>query len=292
MMEPHHPPVRCATLFYNCRREEAYHVMLQAAEQLRLCGVEALLCSDSDLPAQSFVRRVTMQESMDLSNMAIVIGGDGSILRVAANAAPRGIPILAVNMGHLGFMSELEPTELDQIPAIVQGRYRRDSRMMLKACAACPSGDVTLGHVLNDVVINRSHSGRMLDLEVYADDEHVLSVHADGVIVATPTGSTAYSLAAGGPIIEPAAENIIITPVCAHGLYAKSLVFSPRRQVRICVHQDAQLSLDGQDIVALSQGNAITVTRSPYVTDLARIYNKSVFDVIRNKLTYPAHPGG
>ncbi|MBE6931010.1 MAG: NAD(+)/NADH kinase [Ruminococcaceae bacterium] len=291
MMDIQHPPVRCATLFYNRRRDEAYPVMLRAAEQLRLSGVEALLCSDSDLPAQPFVRRVTMDEAMEHSDMAIVIGGDGSILRVAASAAPRDIPILAVNMGHLGFMSELEPTELTQIPPIMQGRYRIDRRMMLEASIVCPGSNVSLGHVLNDVVINRSHSGRILDLDVYADDEHVLHLHADGVIVATPTGSTAYSLSAGGPIIEPAAEAIVITPICAHGLYAKSLVFSHKRRILLCVRHEAQLSLDGQELIALPQGDTIAVTRSPYVTSLARIYNKSVFDVIRNKLTYPARPG-
>ena len=140
------------------------------------------------------------------------------------------------------------------------------------------------GHVLNDAVVSRGTVGRILDVSVSVDDAEVGRYRADGVIFATPTGSTAYSLSAGGPVIEPAARNIIITPVCAHALYARSFVLAPSRRVTVTTQTDAVLTLDGRDGLVVPPAETVVVTRSPYTTDLVRIKDRNVFDVLHSKL--------
>ena len=181
-------------------------------------------------------------------------------------------------------MSELEPGEIDLIPQLLSGRYRLERRMMLKVQTLRGGVLYPRGQVLNDAVIGRGAQGRILDLTVTADNAIVGQYRADAVIAATPTGSTAYSLAAGGPIIEPAARNIIITPVCAHALYARSFVLAPGRRVTLSAESESVLTLDGREGIALAPMETVVITRSPYTTDLIRIRERNVFDVIRSKL--------
>ncbi len=284
MKQEKHPPVRTAALYYNRRRPEAAQAIRDTVFLLHDAGVNVRLFSPEDIDVPDSVVRAGLSEVLSGAQLAIVIGGDGSILRVAAHAAPRGIPILGVNMGRLGFMCELEPSELSDIRTVLSGRYALERRMMLRVQTVHGGVVSPRGHVLNDAVLGRGHTGRILDLTVTADGVEVGEYRADACIAATPTGSTAYSLAAGGPVIEPAARNIIITPVCAHALYARSFVLAPSRRVTFSAGADAVLTLDGREPILLPQGDFVAISRSPYTTDLVRIRDRSVFDVLRSKL--------
>ena len=171
-----------------------------------------------------------------------------------------------------------------RIGDVLTGHYTLERRMMLRVQVIRNGVIYPRGHVLNDAVVSRGTVGRILEVSVSADGTEVGRYRADGVIAATPTGSTAYSLAAGGPVIEPAARNIIITPVCAHALYARSFVLAPGRRVTISAESEAVLTLDGRDGLVVTPGEIVAVTRSPYTTDLIRIKNRSVFDVLHAKL--------
>ncbi|MEA4823665.1 MAG: NAD(+)/NADH kinase [Clostridiaceae bacterium] len=285
MRQERHPAIRTAALFYNRRRPEAFAKTLDAAQLLHEAGVSVRIYAPDEHELPGYITRMGPAEALNDAQLAVVVGGDGSILRVAAHAALRSIPIIGVNMGHLGFMSELEPDELAMLRTVLAGRYTLERRMMLRVQTIRGGVTYPRGHVLNDAVVARGTVARILDLTVAADGAEVGAYRADGVIAATPTGSTAYSLAAGGPIIEPAARNIIITPVCAHALYARSFVLAPARRVSITAASDAVLTLDGRDGVMISPGETVVVTRSPYTTDLVRIKNRSVFDVLHTKLS-------
>ena len=276
--------IQAAALYYNRRRPEALEKALEAARILHEAGIAIRIYAPEEVPLPDYAVRMGQAEVLNDAQLAVVVGGDGSILRVAAHAAPRSIPILGVNMGHLGFMSELEPDELARISDVLTGRYTLERRMMLRVQVIRGGVTYSRGHVLNDAVVSRGTVGRILDMEVRADGVPVGQYRADGVIAATPTGSTAYSLSAGGPVIEPAARNIIITPVCAHALYARSFVLAPGRRVSISVGSDAVLTLDGRDGIVLTPGETAVITRSPYTTDLIRIKDRSVFDVLHAKL--------
>ena len=276
--------IQNAALYYNRRRPEALEKTLEAARILHEAGIGTRIYAPEEHELPDYLVRMGQAEALNDAQLAVVIGGDGSILRVAAHAAPRGIPILGVNMGHLGFMAELEPDELERLPEVLAGRYTLERRMMLRVQVVRGGVTYSRGHVLNDAVVSRGTVGRILDVGVLADGVQVGQYRADGVIAATPTGSTAYSLAAGGPVIEPAARNIIITPVCAHALYARSFVLAPGRRVTISAESEAVLTLDGRDGLVVAPGETVAVTRSPYTTDLIRIKNRSVFDVLHAKL--------
>lgn len=277
-------PVHTVAIYYNRRRPDALSGALSAAELLHSAGVAVRMFVPDPQPVPDYVVRCGIAEALYNADMAITFGGDGSILRVAAHAAPRGIPILGINLGHLGFMSELEPDESDRIREVISGHYHLEHRMMLKVQTVRDGVIYPRGHVLNDAVIGRNQSGRILDLTVGADGAVIGRYRADGIIAATPTGSTAYSLAAGGPVIEPAARNIVLTPICAHAMAARSFVLAPGRRVTLSAESESVLTLDGRDGIPLKEEETVVVTRSPYTTDLVRIKDRNVFDVIRSKL--------
>ncbi len=276
--------IRAAALYYNRSRPEALGKAVEAGQILHEAGVEVRIFAPEERELPPYFVRAGRVEALNDAQLAVVVGGDGSILRVAAHAAPRSVPILGVNMGHLGFMSELEPDELSMLSGVLEGHYTLERRMMLRAQVIRGGVCYPRGHVLNDAVVGRGITGRILELTVCSDGKEVGSFRADGVITATPTGSTAYSLAAGGPVIEPAARNIIITPVCAHALYTRSFVLAPSRRVTITTRSEAILTLDGRDGIVIAPGDTVVLTRSPFVTELVRIKDKSVYDVLRSKL--------
>ncbi len=224
------------------------------------------------------------------AEVAVVIGGDGSILRIAEPCAIHNVPIVAVDMGTLGFMCEIAPDELELLREVVSKKYDLDRRMMIEAQVMRNGECVYSGHALNDVVINRGSGAKILDMDIFADGQLITKFRADGVIVATPTGSTAYSMAAGGPIIDPDEHNMTVTPICAHGLYAKSFVLAARRVVKIQMgmtkNHVALISIDGRAGFQMMPQDTVVIRESMYTTDLISIKGKSVYEVIRNKLNY------
>ena len=275
-------------VLYVSRRPGCAALALSCAELLRACGVRVTApveyCAESVRPALDAQPEAAALTGADV---AVVVGGDGSILRAARAAAPRGVPVLGVNMGRVGFMSELEPSELSALTAMCQGTYDIEERMMLRTTVRRGGKLLLDAHSLNDVTINRAENRKLIELDIWSDAQFISKFRADGVIVATPTGSTAYSMSAGGPIIEPTLHNMTITPICAQGLYAKSFVLAPNRRVSLKIadgHRGALLTPDGQAGVRVSAGDEITVSQSPYVTRLVRIKGRSVYEIIRDKL--------
>jgi NAD+ kinase len=223
------------------------------------------------------------------ADLLIAFGGDGTILRAARLAAPDGVPILGVNLGGFGFLAEVAPEELSVALAdLVAGRFELDERMMLAATVDAGEGAPTL-LALNDVVVTESGVARVLRLRVLVNGEHLASYAADGVIVATPTGSTAYSLSAGGPILDPRVDALVITPICPHTFNARSVVVNRNDVVDVelaAPSADATVSVDGRVGAQLGQTGRIRVHRAKQTTRFVRLRQTSFYGILRTKLAW------
>lgn len=224
----------------------------------------------------------------------IAIGGDGTLLKTARLVGGTDIPILGVNTGTLGFMMQTTPDELIvALDHIVQGAYFLDTRLVLQAHvnSAQESADdaVKTYSALNDIVIDKGAVCRVIEMAILINGEYVNTVIADGLIISTPTGSTAYSLAAGGPIVVPELEAMIISPICPHTLSNRAMVLSAHDRVAIEVradHPDLMLTIDGQESVLIQSGDCIELWRAPYTVKLIRYPSRSFYDVLRTKLKW------
>ena len=236
------------------------------------------------------VDRIELPAQCDL---VVVLGGDGTLLALAKAIAESGhdVPILAVNFGSLGFLTETTRPELfAALELAVEGRASFDERMMLRAVAT-RAGHATVTHLaLNDVVFSRTALSRMIELEVMVGDQLVTGVKADGLIVATPTGSTAYNLAAGGPIVHPSMDALLLTPIAPHTLTNRPIVIPPEREVRVrstgSNAGDVYVTVDGQTGFGLQEGDEIAITRADRPLRLVRSTTRSYFEVLRQKLKW------
>lgn len=278
----------------NPYRDKGLRTALEADRILRKAGAETVLClpfvpkkgDRLDLPRNLSLHQ--LEEELPRADLLVCFGGDGTILHAARDATLHGVPILGVNMGSVGFMAELEQSELSMLSKLAAGKYTTESRMMLDV-AVRRDGKVIFSDIaLNDAVLTKGAVARVLELEVYADKALMVRFSADGVIVATPTGSTAYSMSAGGPIVEPTAENILVTPICAHSLQAKPLVMGRDRVVSVRMgklsRKTAYLSVDGGRAFKLCGGDTVEVRRSRSVTRLVRLTDHSFYEIIDQKL--------
>jgi NAD+ kinase len=223
-------------------------------------------------------------------DLLIVLGGDGTLLAAARHARTSGVPILAVNLGGLGFLTAVTTEELyPSLELVLKGQHPLDQRKMLQVQVIRTGGDSVTYHALNDAVLNKGAISRMLDFETYVDGLFLNLFNADGLIVSTPTGSTAYCLAAGGPIVSPAVEAFIITPICSHTLTNRPLVVSDRSRIEIVLKTEAEsvfLTVDGQVGLALHSGDRIVCELSPSRIDLVRPVKKEFYEVLRSKLKW------
>ncbi len=231
----------------------------------------------------------TEEELTERAELLVVLGGDGTILRAARLAAGRGIPIVGVNMGGFGFLAELSADELPAaLPQLMAGRYEVDERMMLQAQVETGGRSQTL-LALNDVVVTKSGVARVLRLRISVNGEPLASYPADGVIVATPTGSTAYSLSAGGPIVHPRVEAIVITPICPHTFNARSVIVDQHDVVTIEVDApaaEATLTVDGRVGVSLAQTPRVVVGRAAPAARFVRLRESSFYTILSTKLAW------
>ena len=222
------------------------------------------------------------------SDVVIAIGGDGTTLNVAKKASFEGVATLGINAGRLGFMSGLEKNELSLLKNLVSGDYIIENRMMLKAVIN-HSGRVTGEyHCLNDAVISRGNLARLIDIKVMSEGREVTDVRADGMIVSTPTGSTAYSMAAGGPVVSPDNSCFIVTPICPHSLVNRSIVFSADKELEIFVGNDlnnkAFLSIDGADSIPIENKDEIVITKSEHTAQLIKIKPDNFYEILNTKI--------
>lgn len=218
----------------------------------------------------------------------ISLGGDGTFLRAARLMAPHGVPVLGINMGTLGFLTEIEMSEIQEaLGKIISQQYYIEDRMMLKAEVIREDEVVNSFVGLNDVVVNKGPLARLNTLEIYAQQEFVATFKADGLIISSPTGSTAYSLSAGGPIVYPDIQVIILTPVCPHTLHSRPIVIPADKSVRVVIarqQSESMLTIDGQYCIKLLNGDEVVVGKAPYYAKLIRLKEHQFFSILREKL--------
>lgn len=275
----------------NPYRDKNFQTVRTATQILKDAGVNARLCLpfevDRSYELPRDLRFSRLDRELPNAEMVICFGGDGTILHMAKAATRKGIPILGVNIGTMGFMAELESTELDKLALIAKGNYTLDSRMMLDVTVQRDRDIMFHDICLNDVVVTKGAVARIVHLEVKCDGVHAMESGGDGVIISTPTGSTAYNFSAGGPIVEPEAKNIIITPICAHDVGSRCIVASDKRVVTVgMVHnarRNAYLSVDGGRAVRLNMGDTAIIKKSNLETKLVRIKDRSFYDVVTAK---------
>lgn len=217
------------------------------------------------------------------SNLLIAIGGDGTMLDIVQKTFSYKLPIIGINSGRLGFLADIESSELTTLLNRLNSNTQNiEKRMMLQATITHPNSNVEHFHALNDVTINRIGSNRITEFEVNINNCKVDSYTADGIIISTPTGSTGYNLSAGGPIVIPCARNIIITPICPHTLYSRSIVLTDKDEVSI--KTEGTVCIDGQNKVDITTYHIVEISCSPYEVQLIKLSDKHFFEVLRKKI--------
>lgn len=278
----------------NPYRDKGLRAAQAARKILEGNGVKTLLClpfkleDNSRVEIPKHLEFIPLREGLSQADILICFGGDGTILHAAKDANAYNVPILGVNMGSVGFMAELEHGELSQLSKLPQGKYFIEARMMLDV-KVLRNGRVIFQDVaLNDAVVTKGAVARVIDLAVYGDKVLISELAGDGVILSTPTGSTGYAMSAGGPIVEPTAENIIYTPICAHSLHAKAVVLGSERLVSVRLVKDsrksAYLSVDGGRAFKLVAGDRVEIVKATNQTRLVKLTGRSFYEVLNQKL--------
>lgn len=275
----------------NPYRDRNFQTVRDAMRILSQSGVEVRLClpfeveRSYELPRD--LRFSRLDRELPTASMVVCFGGDGTILHMAKAATRCGVPVLGVNIGTMGFMAELEHTELQELARIATGDYTIDERMMLDVTVHRDRDIIFHDICLNDAAITKGAVARIVHMKVECDGIQALECGGDGVIIATPTGSTAYSLSAGGPVVEPEAHSILITPVCAHDVASRCIVASENRVVTVGLTHNARrnafLSVDGGKATKINMGDVITVRKSHLSTKLVRLKSRSFYDVVNMK---------
>ena len=275
----------------NPYRDNNFQTARAAIDILRKSGADVRLCLpfevDKEYELPRDLRFHRLDRELPGADAAICFGGDGTILHIAKQATRYGVPVLGVNIGTMGFMAELECSELDMLSRLATGHYTVDSRMMLDVTVTRERNIIFHEQSLNDVVITKGAVARIVHLSVSCDDVLAMECGGDGVIVATPTGSTAYNLSAGGPIVEPEAHSILVTPICAHDMGSRCMVTSDKRTIRVELTKNARrnayVSVDGGKALRMNIGDVATIRKACRETKLIRLKDRSFYDVVRMK---------
>lgn len=231
----------------------------------------------------------TYEEIFKEADCAVTVGGDGTIIHSARYAAVYSKPIIGVNLGRLGYVAELEPSEINMLTRLLCGEYLTRERMMLEVCVVHKEGDCETYLAVNDAVISRGSLSRIIDLDVYVDDEKISNYRADGLLFSTPTGSTAYALSAGGPVIDPCLNLIELTPICPHSLTARTVIFTEDTVLSVSCnsHDVSYLTIDGQISVEINQGDIVRISKSCHKLKMNVLKLKNFYKVAGEKLDNP-----
>lgn len=235
-------------------------------------------------------REAKEKPSVEGFELVVVVGGDGTFLAGARLASRHRVPLLGINQGRFGFLTEVEKEEVEEVlQSLLRGELKVQRRMMLEATLLRSGQEVPLGSYLNDVVLSKESLARMVEVEVLVEEEHVLKVYGDGVIVSSPTGSTAYALSAGGPIIYPLSEALLLVPICPHTLSNRPLLLPSEVRLKLINLSDsgmAYLTLDGQEGMSLQRGDAVVVRKSEHHCLMYPNPKRSFFSILKEKLRW------
>lgn len=250
------------------------------------------LCTDDEHIAASLgIKYAVSAELLSGADVAVALGGDGTILQRAAECAENGVKVLGINLGKIGFMAEIEPSDTEcALEKLLSGDYGTEKRMMIKAVIRKSDGSEKSFHALNDVVVSKSLGDQLIAVELFADGERVNRYSADGLIIATPTGSTGYSISAGGPVVEPGMRLLVATPICAHTLSARSAVLPSCKTIKIKINSfyggsEAFVTADGGIRCGITDNDEVIITESEYDFELIKIGNQSFYDTLISKLS-------
>ena len=278
--------IKTIGLIINSYKEQIVHIGRQVIALLREQNVHVLAMGEEadalKIPA------VQAEQFCNESQIVLVIGGDGTMLRAARTVYGKEIPILGINQGYLGFLTEVEVEHLDKaLEQLLSGSYQVERRMMLNAAVYREGVCIADVNALNDMVVTKGALSRIIRTELYLDDEMVERHYGDGLIFSTPTGSTGYSLSAGGPIVYPSVDVCIMAPICSHSLVSRPMIFSPDHTLTVrmeSVGAPAMLTVDGQNGVELQQGDLIHIKKAEHDTCLVVLEQRNFFAVLQGKL--------
>jgi len=280
----------------NIDKEKSLELTLRLKKWAEKKGVDVYL-------EEKIAGRLGEAEGLDRKALAgvvdllVVLGGDGTMLRTARAVREMDVPIVGINLGGFGYLTEVNVNEMDEaLEMIMAGRYETEKRMMLDiAISRNDGGQSRERTVLNDVVINRGNLSRIVELETFVDGHYLATFKADGLILSTPTGSTAYSLSAGGPIVFPQQDSIIINPICPHTLTNRPIILPENAQVKIVLwtkEMGATVNMDGQASFILASGDTVVVKKSRYITTLVTSPHRDYMEILRTKLRWGGFPTG
>lgn len=275
----------------NLTREKSLDVTSEIAAWLRKYGASFAFLDENRNVLKGCENALFMPEDelLEWADVIISVGGDGSLLNAAKKALKVYKPILGINAGRLAFLAGLEANELSLLKNLIDGNYKTDRRMLLTARLIRDSEEIMTSRCINDVVLARGQKMTMTDIHVDCDGRRISTYRADGIIIATPTGSTAYSLSAGGPVLNPNIDGILLTPICTQSLFARSIVFSSDNEITLYPDSSSHntelfLSVDGEESIDVRKNDKIIITKSSHYAEFIRIKPDEFFDVLNNKL--------
>ena len=272
----------------NSEKEESLALSREISEFLTSRDRNCVICRKDQEGCE-----LHSQLKADEVDAILVLGGDGTLLRAARELADRRIPFMGINLGHLGYLAEIEKQNVQSaLEKLIEDEYTVEERMMLTGSVYVDGRKVEQDVALNDIVLNRYGSLRVVNYDIYVNGQYLNSFTADGIIVSTPTGSTGYSLSAGGPIISPTASMLMLTPICPHTLNSRSIVFSGDDCIRIQIGEgrrsgpdEASVTFDGDTCVPMKTGDYVDIQKSTEVIRIVKINQVSFLEVLRNKLS-------
>ncbi len=276
-------------IIINLEKSNVLAVAGQIADWLEQHGKRVLVSGVSPEMMPGRIRPCSEEDLTREAQCIIVLGGDGTLLNSARTVAAHGIPLFGVNLGQLGFLTEIELPDLTPaLEKLISGRYKIEERMMIQAAVLRNGLEISRFYALNDAVITKGAFARLVRLKTFVNDEYVDVYPADGLIISTPTGSTAYSLSAGGPLVVPNLELMIVTPICPHTLYARPLVIDRESIVRVellATQAEVMLTIDGQSGFQLIPRDQVVVQKAPFNAKFMKLKQRSFYEILREKLT-------
>lgn len=275
-------------LFPHLKKEQAIPAAQRLVERLTEAGNRVVMTMDDAGQIGCPELGLPDDQVKSVMDMGLVLGGDGALLYAARFIYPQATPLFGINLGHLGFLTEFDSGQIDEVvQSLIEGKYFLEDRMMITATVLRGGQAVQTMVGLNDIVVAKGAIARMLRIRMSIDGQHIADYPADGLIIATPTGSTAYSLAAGGPILDPRISALIITPICAHSIFALPLVVGGNAAIDVefaVAPSEVMLTADGQVGFALEPEDCIRLTAAPHPTRLVRFKERSFYEILRERV--------